>query len=321
MRILTLFFVVLALPVQAQDFPLTIETTFGTTVIETPPERVVSVDFNGADNLLALGVQPVAIRYWYGDYPQTLWPWAAPLLTGSPEVLRGDLNFEQIAAADPDVIIALWSGITEAEYQKLSLIAPTVAVPEGVGSYALSWDQQAIIAGRALGREAEAERQVAAIRDRLAEVAQIHPDWQGKTASVAYAWDVGNSGAYTSADIRVRILNEMGFVTPPEVDAMATDANAFFVQISPEDMSPIDGDLIVWVTTDDAFSHVLDLPARPFMTAVQEGREVFTNTELGGAFSHGSLLSLPYVIDQLVPMIEAALDGDPATHADHRPQN
>jgi len=46
---------------------------------------------------------------------------------------------------------------------------------------------------------------------------------------------------------------------------------------------------------------------------------VFTDTVLGSAFSHASLLSLPYAVDRLVPMIETALDGDPTTHADDRP--
>ncbi len=40
------------LPALAQDVPLTIEHKFGTTVIEQEPERVASLDFNGADRLM-----------------------------------------------------------------------------------------------------------------------------------------------------------------------------------------------------------------------------------------------------------------------------
>ncbi|MCC5973131.1 MAG: ABC transporter substrate-binding protein [Rubellimicrobium sp.] len=308
-----------ALALRAQDFPLTIETRFGPTVIEAPPERVASLDYNGADNLLALGIQPVTIRDWYGDHPRALWPWADPLLTGTPTILRGVLDFEAIAATDPDVIIALWSGITAEEHTRLSLIAPVVAVPEGVGDFALAWQAQVAIMARAVGREAEAAAQVAAIGERLAAAA--NPDWQGRTAAVAFAWEADGPGAYTSSDIRPQLLADLGFVTPPAIDALATGANAFAITMSPEDLSPIDGDLIVWITTDDAYPHVLSLAARPFLTAVQEGREVFTDTELGSAFSHSTLLSLPYAIDRLVPMIEAALDGDPATHADDRPHD
>lgn len=309
----------LAATAGAQDFPLTIEHKFGTTVIPERPERVASLDFSGADDLLALGVQPVTIRYWYGDYPRAVWPWAEPLLEGTPEILRGELNYEQVAAADPDVILALWSGITAEDYEQLSRIAPVVAVPEGVGDYSLPWDRRALIAGRAIGLEQDASDKVNAIKDRLAQVAADHPDWQGRSAVVAFTWQADAPGAYTSEDIRPQLLEEMGFVTPTEVDALATDDNAFAIRLSPEDLSVLDTDLIVWVTTDDAYPHVLELDARPFLTAVQDGREVFTDTVLGSAFSHASLLSLPYAIDRLVPMIETALDGNPTTHADDRP--
>lgn len=301
------------------DFPLIIDHKFGTTTIESQPERVVSLDYNGADNLLALGVQPVAIRYWYGDYPRTVWPWAEPYLEGTPEVLRGDLNFEQIAATEPDVIIALWSGIDQQDYEKLSMIAPVVAVPEGVGDYSLPWDQLALKAGEAVGRKTEAERQIDAINKELANALAENPEWEGKTASVAFSWSPGVPGAYNALDIRLQLLAQMGFKTTPLIDELAGTESSFAIQLSAEDLGAIDGDVIVWVTTDNAYSNVLDLQARRFLTAVNEGREVFTNTELGSAFSHASLLSLPFAIERLVPMLEAALDGDPNTHADDRP--
>jgi iron complex transport system substrate-binding protein len=78
----------------AHTFPLSIEHKFGTTVIEQQPVRVASVDYNGVDNLLALGIQPVAIRYWYGEDEMGVWSWAKPKLTKTPEVLKGDLNYE-----------------------------------------------------------------------------------------------------------------------------------------------------------------------------------------------------------------------------------
>jgi len=47
-----------------------------------------------------------------------------------------------------------------------------------------------------------------------------------------------------------------------------------------------------------------------------EGREVFIDsygTTLGGATSFVTVLSLPYLLDELVPRLAAAVDGDPAT--------
>lgn len=64
----------------------------------------------------------------------------------TPQVLRGDLNFEQIARSEPDVIIVPWSGIDQDEYKQLSWIVPVV-VPEGTGDYAMPWDGRALLIG------------------------------------------------------------------------------------------------------------------------------------------------------------------------------
>ncbi len=235
-----------------------------------------------------------------------------------PVILRGDLDVEAIAATDPDVIIALWSGIDQEQYDKLSLIAPVVAVPEGVDDFGLPWDTRALLTGQAIGRAEEAQAQVDAINARLDSVAAAHPEWQGLTAAVAHNWE-GTPGAYTATDIRPQLLARLGFVNAPGVEALVTDPDQFVVDLSPEDLSPLEVDLLLWVSTDDIFANVAAMPTRDFLPAAQEGREVFVGAELTSAFSHASLLSLPFAIDALVPMIAAARDGDPATHADQRP--
>ncbi|WP_127143962.1 ABC transporter substrate-binding protein [Pelagibacterium montanilacus] len=165
----------------AQDFPLTIEHTYGTTVIEEQPERVATIDFAGVDNVLALGFQPLTARAWFGPYDNALWPWAQELATADPAALAGELDFEQIAATDPDVILAMRSGISPDDYERLSLIAPVVAVPPGRGDYDLDWVEQAERAGLALGRSELAAERIEAVRSAVADAAEAHPEWQGKT--------------------------------------------------------------------------------------------------------------------------------------------
>jgi len=72
----------------AAAFPVTIPHKFGSTTIEAEPERVVSIGYNEHDFLLALGVIPVALRDWYGEQPNSVWPWAQDELgDATPEVL------------------------------------------------------------------------------------------------------------------------------------------------------------------------------------------------------------------------------------------
>jgi len=302
-------FIAFAIPAFAQAFPVTIEHKFGSTTIRAKPARVVSLGFTGHDDILALGVVPVGLRWWYGDYPDGVWPWAQDALQGQhPVQLKGDLNIKQVAALQPDLIIAIGSGITEEQYGLLSQIAPTVANPPGSADYGVPWDVAAQVTGLALGEVEKADALVADIRARIEGIAAAHPEWQGKTAAMAFYWNDA-PGAYRSIDSRARLLEDFGFRTPDAINA-AGAADAFFVSLSAEDLSPLDTDVIIWF---DEFENIDKLKLRPTLKAHQEGREIFTDDLLSGAFSHSSLLSLPYALDHLVPLLGLAVDGDPAT--------
>lgn len=297
----------------AAAFPVTIEHKFGETTIESEPERVVSVGFNEHDFLLAIGVTPVGLRDWFGEQPNAVWPWAQDELgDATPEVLPStDLNFEQIAALDPDLIVGVWSGIDADDYALLSAIAPTVAQPDAYEDYGTPWQEQTMILGRATGRVDRAEEVVATVEGRFAEVRESHPEWDGLSAGVAFVTEDG-PGVYATQDTRSRVMEDLGFDVPERFDE---GANRFYLELSVEDLSPIDTDVLVWVvSTDEEVQGILDrLPTRSTLGVVEEGREIFAGLQLTGAFSHASPLSLDYVLDELVPELEAAADGDPST--------
>ncbi|HEV7346516.1 MAG TPA: ABC transporter substrate-binding protein [Devosia sp.] len=303
----------LAVPALAQQFPLTIEHKFGTTIIPAKPERVASIDYGGIDNLLAVGVSPVTVRQWrpMDGFENTAGPWARALLTTEPVMLDGDLDFEAIAATDPDVIVALYSGIDQDAYDKLSLIAPVVAVPEGTGDYGLSWEDRARLVGRAVGAEAEAERQIAAIGDQLADIAAAHPEWAEQSAVLGGFTD-GAPWAYSIYDVRAKFLYEMGFSQTPAMDELA-DSSTFWLELSPEQLEVIDADVIVYYVTDDLIEETLAEPGRAFLKASKTGGEIFLGNLPVAAMARVSLLSIPVALDALVPMLEAAADADPAT--------
>lgn len=298
-----------ASPAWADDFPVTITHMYGEAVIPKQPQRVVSLGFAGVDNILALGVKPVAVREWYGDFPHAVWPWAqAALGDADPVVLKGDLNIEQIAALKPDLILGVSSGITKEQYGLLSQIAPTVAPDAQYGDYATPWQVDVRTDGKALGKSAEAEAQIKIVEDRIAAVRTAHPDWQGKSAVVAFYFN-NAPGAYRSVDSRARLLEALGLKTPEAIDKLGASTD-FFVSLSSEDVSPLDADVVIWF---EEFMKAEDLKLRPTMRAYKEGREIFVDNVISGAFSFSSLLSIDYALDKLVPLIELAIDGDPTT--------
>src|SRR5690349_19485539 len=98
-------------------FPVSIEHKYGTTEITKVPQRVVVVGLTEQDALLALGVVPVATTKWFGENPGEIWPWAKEKLGSAavPESLTNTdgIQFEKVAALKPDLIVGLYSGLTQ----------------------------------------------------------------------------------------------------------------------------------------------------------------------------------------------------------------
>ncbi|MEM1333007.1 MAG: iron-siderophore ABC transporter substrate-binding protein, partial [Actinomycetota bacterium] len=297
----------------APSFPVTIEHKFGSTSIDAEPERVVSIGFAEHDGLLALGVEPVGVRDWYGNQPFGTWPWAQDELGDlTPDLLpSAALNFEQIAALEPDVIIGVNSGMTESDYETLSAIAPTVAQPGTVDDFGVPWRDQLRLAAVATGRTAEADQVIADVEALYASVREAHPEFEGTEIAVAYAF-AGDVGGFGSDDNRSQIMTELGFVVPQEFDDLAGDS--FFFELSQEEVATLDRDVVVWIMSDQtSYLAVQQMPLRPTLTAFAEGREIASDPLLSGAFSHASPLSIEFVLDELVPELALAIDGDPAT--------
>lgn len=303
---------VFPLPALAQDFPVTIDTAFGPVTIEAPPERIATVDYAGVDNVLALGFQPLTVRKWFAPYPNELWPWAQALSETDPVLLEGDLDFEAIAATDPDVILAFRSGITADDFARLNAIAPTVAIPPGHSDYDLDWIEQAERAALALGRVDEAAAQIAAIEVELAATVAANPEWQGKTFGMMTWWN-GTVGLYTPGDSSVKFIEDLGLTVHPAVVALSRP-DTFYVEISQEVLPDLDADVIFWWAPADS-PEIAAIVARQSMRAVTEGREVFLaqTSEANGALANGSLLSQPIAIRLIAERIDAAIDGDPST--------
>ena len=305
---------------EADAFPVTIAHKYGSTTIEAPPERIVTVGLTEQDALLALGITPVGTTEWFGGYPGAIWPWAQDKLSGEAPVVVGDasaVNFEQIAALKPDLILALYSGLTKEQYDLLSQIAPTVAQPAEYVDYGIPWQELTRTVGLAVGKAAEAEALVAEVEARLEQVRAEHPEFEGATALVATPYE--GIWVYGPEDVRGRFLTSLGFVLPEGLAEIT--GNEFGGNLSMERVDLLDVDVIVWLDADEA-QGPLGGPVYASLPVHTEGREVFLDSyddPLGGATSFVSVLSLPFLLDGLVPQLAAAIDGDPATAASAAP--
>lgn len=292
----------------------TIEHKFGTTEAPAAPERVVTVGYTEADVVLALGVRPVAVREFVGSYDWRTRPWAQEALGGTePDVIGAEeINFEQVAAARPDLILGLTSGMTRNDYDRLSRIAPTVAQSGEFIDFGMPWQEQTRVIGEALGRTDRAADVVEEVEGAFARARDEFPQLAGKSFTLAYA-DIGaDFGAYASQDTRTRFFADLGLEPATEIDELAGDS--FFVNLSEERLELLDQELVVNYAERDK---ALRSGVFRGLDAVREERVVYLDLtdQFAGALGYSSPLSLPFLLDEAVPALAAAADGDPATTA------
>lgn len=295
-------------------FPVTIEHAFGETTIDEAPERVVTWGWASTDSAIALGVTPVAIPFEaYGGDEDGVLPWIREALDergeSIPTVLTNtgeDVPYEEIAAADPDVILAQYSGLTEEQYETLSDIAPVVAYPDA--PWSTPWRDIISITGEALGRDAEAEQVLEEIDASIAQAAAEHPEFEGLT--LATAWDTaGTLYVYADEDPRVEFMLDLGFVNAPAVDALETDESPFYFTLSYERLSELTSDvLVVYGSTPEEAQALLDAPYAQSLPAVQEGAVAqLVGTEFIASVSPPTALSLPWGLDEAVEQLASAV--------------
>uniref|UniRef100_A0AAU3GMQ3 Iron-siderophore ABC transporter substrate-binding protein n=1 Tax=Streptomyces sp. NBC_01401 TaxID=2903854 RepID=A0AAU3GMQ3_9ACTN len=298
-------------------FPVTVEHAFGSTKITKAPERVVSVGYTDDQAVLALGIKPVGMVDQYpnpaGKSPDinTQWPWAKEKWGDTrPEVVmsNGDSgpNYEKIAALRPDLIVAVYSEIDKAAYDKLSKIAPTVGRTKGEKElFSAPWQDNAVHIAKALGKEDEGAALVKGIQGKLDAAREAHPEFADQTA-VPLSWYEDSVAPFTTTDVRGRLVTGIGFKGATKIDEIAGDK--FFTQLSPERMDLIDVDRI-FVINDKADQEALkksELFAN--LSAVKDGKVSYLldseGPAVGAAMSQGTLLSLPYAIDELVKSVD-----------------
>lgn len=216
---------------------------------------------------------------------------------------------ERIAALRPDLILALYGGLTKEQCESLSKFAPVVAQPEEYNDYGIPWQELTEKVGQALGKPEEAAKVVQDTEGRIKAAVGEHPEFKGAGAVMATPYE--GMFVFGSQDPRSRLLTELGFALPEDLDKAIGDR--FGANISKERTDLLDQDAVVWIVGDtvrDAGKLHKDASYKD-LTVVREGREVFVDetSDYGNATSFVSALSLPYVLDRLVPQLTAAVDG------------
>jgi len=267
----------------ADDGSVTVKHVFGETKVPAPPKRVVSAGLTGQDDLLAVGVVPIAVTDWFGAEPFGVWPWAQPKLGGAQPVvlnLADGVPVDQIASLRPDLIIATNSGLDRETYNRLTAVAPTIA-QSGQDAFFEPWKVQAGAVGQAVFKHDEMQALISTVDERFAAAGSNNPQFAGKKVLLLEGALGSDGPTVMSPGWRSEFLTQMGCAVAENVES---------------------ADVLIWTTESDEQQAVL--LADP---AFSRRRNVFTGKELAGAIAFASPLSYPVVADQLPGHIAKAL--------------
>ena len=286
----------------AKDGSVTVKHIFGETKIPAPPKRVVSAGFTEQDDLLAVGVVPIAITDWFGGEPFGVWPWAQPKLGAAQPVvlnLNDGIQVDQIASLKPDLIVAINAGLDQDTYTKLSAIAPTIA-QSGPDAFFEPWKDQATAIGQAVFKHDDMATLIAGVGEKFAAIGKNNPQFAGKKVLLLGGTFYEDSVRITTPGWRTDFLTNMGLTVP--------DAGASLVKRDKMASVLDEADVLIWTTeSDDEQAALLADPIVAKLQATVQKRNIFTGKDLSGAIAFTSPLSYPVVADQLPPMITKAL--------------
>ncbi|CUU54432.1 iron complex transport system substrate-binding protein [Parafrankia irregularis] len=284
----------------AAGFPVTIEHKFGSTTIDKAPTRIIALSYE-EDTLATLGITPIA--YATNPYKEDgKFPW----LDGKIDLAKstgldtsGDLNLEQIASLKPDLILATNFYGLEDYYDRLSEIAPTVAYKTEAGI--ATWQEVSTTIGKAVGREADVAKAVAATEKSITDTAAKLPGLKDKTFSYSFYYDANGLAVIDDPEtVSIQLYSQLGMKLSPKVTASVVDR-----ELSLEKVGELDADfLLIGYATDELRTQMDANDLFKKIPAVVDGRALEVDAFTAGAVNNPTILNIPWQLEQLESTLE-----------------
>ncbi|MEM1331988.1 MAG: ABC transporter substrate-binding protein [Actinomycetota bacterium] len=285
--------------------PVVVEHLFGTTVIESPPQRVVALDVQWTDVLLALDAPLVGV----GASPLAddgLFEWQRAVFDPDIELLPvpSPLPFEAVAQLDPDLIVVTFAATSQEDYDTLAAIAPTIGPLDE--AQVQDWEQLTEVAGDVFGKGAEADALIDAVGDVIDEVGSRVSGIEGLEYTLANY--VPDDAIYVVADPddgASQTFARLGLQIDADLVRLA-EGTAGRIRLSFEEIAQLDANLLVMLTNGTDPSDIVGFDALP---AASTGAVAVLDLPTVVGLNTPSPLSLPFSLGAIEPALEAAAAG------------
>ncbi|MFD6440089.1 ABC transporter substrate-binding protein [Peribacillus sp. NPDC060186] len=229
---------------EKEEQSYTVKHVMGETTIPENPKRVVVLTNEGTEALLAMGVKPVgAVKSWLGD------PWYDHIKDDMDDVeivgTELEVNLEKVAALKPDLIIGN-KVRQEADYDKLSAIAPTVFSETLTGN----WKENFSLYAKAINNEDKGNEVLQQFNEHIANVKEKLGDKVNQEVSVV-RFLAGTSYIYYTDSFSGVIFDQLGFKRAEQQKELFNADNKlgnFSLEVGKEVIPKMDGDILFYFT-------------------------------------------------------------------------
>jgi iron complex transport system substrate-binding protein len=274
-----------------------IESAFGATCIPEAPERIIALNEGVMANLLALGIEPLAVQdYANRDNTQYLGDTTDEIdSVGIPD----GPNFEAMLALDPDLILGMDFDADEELLETLEQIAPVALSPDD----SAGWRSNFLFTGDAVGKLAEAEALVATTDARLEEFRTAYAAQAPADETIAIIRSRADSfNIYNKESFIAELVKEAGLQMPESFD----DVKAWNTT-SLESIPLLTSDkLFVMVRNEDEAGMFVDMNGSPLWQSLRafEAEVVYGREDV---WLQSNILSAHLILDDLAEIFEVEI--------------
>ncbi|WP_051476994.1 ABC transporter substrate-binding protein [Arthrobacter sp. Br18] len=296
------------------EYPVTIRHMFGETVIGAAPQRIATIGASSADICLSLNVVPVGMpgsnaTPWFVAELTTL---SSPMPVLYPDEV--DPSIPQVGNLEPDLILAVNSDLTQAQYDELTRIAPVIAGRDGALN--TDWRTSVEMVAQALGQQQGGVDLEQETTMYMAESVSDYPDLPGTTflfvgLSPALGADFELYGEESNP---VRILEDFGLV--PGALAGSAEAAALLIDDGTGPVtfqwprnrgSELDSDIVIASIERSQREELDELELLADVPAEARGSVAYaTRDEYTAALETGSPLGIRWIGRNFIPELARA---------------
>ncbi|WP_129358887.1 MULTISPECIES: ABC transporter substrate-binding protein [Micrococcaceae] len=292
----------------ADAFPVTLESSFGETTIESEPKKIVGLGWINAEIVLALGVVPIGSGYvgwgendnhstdWFDDKVKEL---GGELPTRFSET--DGTNFEEIAKLSPDLIVSAVGSMDQETFDKLKEIAPVVVYnKDHKDGWMVPWQDSTRTIGKALGRSSAAEDVVKKVESKLSDEAGKYGQLKDATfvaSNLSVSEAQPTISVYTEGDGRVNFLQTLGMKMSDA--AKSVKAETFYGTWSNERASELSSDMLYsWVDSAESIEKIKSNDVLKQIPAVAKDAAVLDYDKKQGLGMGNTPLGIEWLLDE-----------------------